>query len=107
MLTDLNLRNLNKDGYLEVSSSLESSRGATPVGGTEGISLQFVTIVVIYIYSCYLQLFLYLSIFIDKINLFECCCTSKLYIYSIYSVLIPYLLKILFILIHCKSVHVF
>ena len=71
------------------------------------MSLQFVTIVVIYIYSCYLQVFLYLFIFIDKINLFECCSTSKLYIYCNYSVFIPYLLKILFILMNCKSVHVF
>ena len=83
------------------------NRGATPVRGTEGMSLQFVTIVVIYIYSCYLQLFLYLFIFIDQIYLFECCYTSKLYVYCIYSVFIPYLLKILFFLIHCKSVHVF
>ena len=39
-----------------------------------------------------LQLFLYLFIFIDKINLFDCCYTSKLYIYCIYciySVFIP------------------
>ena len=71
------------------------------------MSLQIVTIVVIHIYSCYLQLFLYLFIFIEKINLFNCCYTSKLYIHCIYSVFIPYLLKILFILIHCKSVHVF
>ena len=92
MLTDLKLRNLNKDGYLEVSSSQESSKGATPVGGTVGISPQIVTIVVIYIYSCYLQLFLYLFIFIEKINLFECCNTNILYIYCIYSVFIPYLL---------------
>ena len=52
------------------------------------MSLQIVTIVVIYIYSCYLQLFLYLLIFIDEINLFECCYTNKLYIYYIYSVFI-------------------
>ena len=71
-------------------------RGATPIRGTVGISLQFVTIVVIYIYSCYLQLFLYLFIFIDKINLFECCYTSKLSLYCIYSVFILYLLKFLF-----------
>ena len=83
------------------------NKGATPVRGTVRISPQFVTIVVIYIYSCYLQLFLYLFIFIDKINLFVCCYTSKLYIYCIYSVFIPYLSKILFILIDCKSVHVF
>ena len=69
------------------------------------MSLQIVTIVVIYIYSCYLQLFLYLFIFIDKINLFECCYTSKLYIYCIYSVFIPYLLKILFILIYCQYMY--
>ena len=60
----------------------------TPIRGTEGISLQIVTIVIIYIYSCCLQLFLYLYIFIDKINLFDCCYTSKLYIYCIYSVFI-------------------
>ena len=71
------------------------------------MSLQFVIIVVIYIYSCFLQLFLYLFIIIDKINLFKCCNTSKLYIYCIYSVFIPYLLKILFILMVCKSVRVF
>ena len=70
------------------------------------MSLQIVTIVVIHIYSCYLQLFLYLFIFIDKINLFECCYTSKLYIYCIYSVFIPHLLKILFVFMNCKSVHV-
>ena len=86
---------------------LQKAREATSLRGTVGISLQFVTIVVIYICSCYLQLFLYLFIFFDKINLFKCCYTSKLYIYCIYSVFIPYLLKILFILIHCKSVHVF
>ena len=59
-------------------------REVTPIRGTVGISLQIVTIVVIYIYSCYLPLF----IFIDKINLFDCCYTSKLYIYCIYSVFI-------------------
>ena len=46
-------------------------REATPIRGTVGISLQIVTIVVIYLYSCYLQLLLYLFIFIDKINLFD------------------------------------
>ena len=60
---------------------LQKAREATSLRGTAGISLQIVTIVVIYIYSCYLQLFMYLFIFIDKINLFECCSTSKLYIY--------------------------
>ena len=54
---------------------------ATPIRGTAGISLQNVIIVVIYIYSYYLQLFLYLFEFIEEINLFECCSTSKLYIY--------------------------
>ena len=82
-------------------------QGATPIRGTIGISPQIVTIVVICIYSCYLQIFLYLFTFIDKINLFDCCYTSKLCIYCIYSVFILYLLKILFIHIHCKSVHVF
>ena len=83
-----------KDGYLEVSSFLESSREATPKRGYNRITPQIVTIVVTYIYSCYLQLFLYLFIFIDKINLFDCCYTSKLHIYYIYSV---------FILIYFKS----
>ena len=78
------------------SGELQKARKATSLRGTVGISLQFVTIVVIYIHSCYLQLFLYLFIFIDKINLFDCCYTSKLYIYCIYSVFVPYLLEILF-----------
>ena len=86
---------------------LQKAREATPLRGTVGISLQFVTIVVIYIYSCYLQLFLYFFIFIDKINLLNAVIPAKLYICGIYSVFIPYLLKILFILIYCKSVHVF
>ena len=73
----------------EVQKTME----ATSLRGTVGISLQFVTNVVIYIYSCYLQLFLYLFIFIDKIKLFACCTTSKLYIYCIYLVFIVYLLK--------------
>ena len=33
---------------------LQKAREATSLRGTVGISLQFVTIVVIYIYSCYL-----------------------------------------------------
>ena len=71
--------------------------------GHNRITPQIVIIVVIYIYSCYLQLFLYLFIFIDKINLFECCIPA----YCISIVFILYLLEMLFILIHCESVHVF
>ena len=50
------------------------------------MSLQIVTIVVICIFSCYLQLFLYLFILIDKMNLFECCIPA----YCIFIVFILY-----------------
>ena len=63
---------------------LQKAREATSLRGTEGISLQFVTIVVIYINSCCLQLFLYLFIFIDEINLFECCYTSQNCIFIVF-----------------------
>ena len=71
--------------------------------GTVGMSLQIVTIVVIYNYSCYMQLFLYLFIFIEKTSLFDCCYTSILYIYCIYSVFIENVIYF----IYYKSVHAF
>ena len=65
------------------------------------MSLQFVTIVVIYIYSCYLQLFLYSYLLIKSI-----------YLNAVYQH-IDYLLHLFCInsyslknLIYCESVHV-
>ena len=81
-------------------------QGGQPKKGTNWVTPQIVTIVVIYIYLCYLQLFLYLFIFIDKMNFLNAVyqhIAYFLYLFCIYS----YLLSILFILIYCKSVHVF
>ena len=62
-----------------------------------------------YLFMLFVIILIFIHIY-ERINLFDCCYTSKLYIYCIYciySVFIPYLLKILFILMNCKSVHVF
>ena len=76
---------------------------ATPIRGTVGMSLEFVTIVVIYIfyvicnYSCIYSYLLVKSIYLNAVLPPNC----------IFIVFILYLLEILVILIYCKSVHVF
>ena len=91
-------------------SSLESSKGGHSNKGYSRDITPFVTIVVIIFvhvicnYSCIYSYLLRKSTYLNAVLPANC---IFIVIYCIYSIFIPYLLKILFILMNCKSVHVF